>query len=219
MRGSGRRTLLVIAIAAAVTAAAIGADVLLEDAEVVPGGPLVASDAAHGSGLLADAGDPLTYGGIAVYNSAAEPAVLERVDALRPSEGMRVVGTLAGPVPWGAFALVFEDFPPAEDSHPAWMVSPPRLLPLEGFVVPPQPRAGLDTARLTKVYVGLQSTKARGSVALESFAVHYRVGDRRYVLVVPQTVTICTPKDGWGEENLCPTFLPGDENPSRSSSR
>jgi hypothetical protein len=207
---------LTLVTVAALAAATVTSGLLLRGDEVLPQGPLVQTGAPHGSGLLSEPGDPLTYGGIAVYNSGTEPAILERVVLVRPNKGMRLVGALAGPVPWGGFVLAFADFPPPEDYLPAWMVRPPTLHPLEGFVVPPQPRASEDTARMTKIYVGLESTEPEGSVALEAFEVRYRVGDRRYVLVVPQTVTICTPRAVW-EGGDCPTFLTGDKNPSRDS--
>lgn len=44
----------------------------------------------------------------------------------------------------------------------------------------------------------------------ESFRVHHRVGDRRYVLVAPQSVALCSPRAASVDTKPCDTFLPGE---------
>ena len=191
-------------------AAAVATLVLMRSESEEVGGPLRSDSVPQGSGFPVDAHHALTYAGIGLRNAGSAPATLEQVTLVDPEPGVRLVGALAAEQPEGARIFAYHDFPPDRDQYAVRIVRYPELRPLAGFVVPPGPAGNRARATETQLYLGLESTEPSGRVTLESFRVHYRVGDRRYVLVVPQSVALCTPRAEYVDTKPCDTFLPGE---------
>lgn len=208
-----RRKAVLLATAAALVAVAVAALVLVllrPWAGTKTDGPLVSDTVPQGSGFPLDARDGFSYAGITVWNSGPEPVILERVSLVDPEPGLGLLGALAAGRPAGAFIVAYRDYPPSRTQYPPGIVEYPRLAPLQGFVVPPQPNGRVDETTDTQIYVGLESTEPAGRVTLESFRIHYRAGEKSYELVVPHAVALCTPRAEYIAAKPCETFLPGD---------
>lgn len=211
-----RLTRTVSAAAAAVLGAGVVVAMLAPwDSEPGSDGPLVAPATRQGSGFPRDAGEPVGFAGVRFYNAGAEPAVLDGLSLVDPDPALRVVGVLAAQEPEGGGVQAYPGFPPSPRDVPTGVAAFPDLEPLDGYVVPAQPGADLDTARMTQLVVGLESTEEEGRITLQSFRVRYHVGDRRYELVVPYAVAICTPRAAWEGVRPCGSvegpFLPEDD--------
>lgn len=198
--------------AAGLVAAAVGVGALLVVAprDKPEPGPLVTDLVRQGSGFPLDAGDSFTYAGITVLNPGPEPIVLEDVELVGAEPDVHLVGVMAAARPKGAFIVAYRDFPPSRRQYPSGIVDYPELEPIDGFVVPPRPSAHLGDEGDTQLYIGLGSVEPAGRVTLESFRIHYHVGLRRFEVVVPHSVAMCTPRSEYLNRKPCATFLPGE---------
>ena len=141
------------------------------------GGPLAClSCAEERSSIPARRNAPVSFGLVALVNRGSKPAVLEGVHALNRTPGMEVVRALVSR-PRG-IGLV-HGYPEPDAANP--------LRPVAGFVVPPD---GTDQAAFQVILV--LRIAQDGRAWFRHVAVDYRVGDRKYRAVFPESVALCT---------------------------
>jgi hypothetical protein len=149
---------------------------------IVAGGPLACRDCHSGASMPADVGDLGTYGAADLRNHGEEPAVLDHVEFVELTPGLRILGPLvsrAGDKPGGGVGLIRE-FPPRGLKGV--------LHPLHGYRVLPH-RSFADDVQ---ILVGL-SPQRRGKLSYRRLKLYYRVGDKRYVATFDMGVRVCAP--------------------------
>ena len=130
-----------------------------------------------------DVGDVGSYGAADLENHSDEPAVLEHVEFVDLTPGLRVSGPLvsrAGERPDGGVGLVRE-FPPTglRDA----------LHPLHGFRVLPYHSFADDV----RVVVGVSPLR-KGKLSFRRLKLYYHVEDKRYVTTFDMGVRVCAPR-------------------------
>jgi hypothetical protein len=144
---------------------------------VTEGGPLACPDCHDVSYMPMDVGKVGTYGGVNLQNTGKVPAVLERVEYVDRTPGLRLIGPFAAR---NAGIGLVREFPPRGLAG--------KLHPLHGYRVPPFHRIADDVDVLLGV-----SPLRRGTLSYRALRVYYRVGDRQYVATLDQRVLLCAP--------------------------
>ena len=177
-------------------------------------GPLRGPDFGQALGWPVVPGHPISFSDIEVVNTGAEAAVLEGVELLDAEPGLQLVGTLAAEHVGDTYVASFEDFPPDADEYGPETFRLPILQELEGYSVRPQPGAVLEDTNThgTQLHIGLEIVAPRTKLSFESVRILYRVGERRYALIVPYAVSLCTPRSEYRPvERPCGGHLPYQE--------
>jgi hypothetical protein len=161
---------------------------------IVAGGPLACSDCHTGASMPADIGDVGTYGAADLQNQSDEPAILDHVEFVDLTPGLRILGPLvsrAGDRPSGGIGLIRE-FPPRSLKG--------ALHPLHGYRVLPYHSFADDV----QILVGV-SPQRRGKLSYRRLKLFYRVGIKRYVATFDMGVRVCAPSSV--PSTRCPTPL------------
>jgi hypothetical protein len=177
---------LFLGVGAVAAAAALGAagvvDIPGGGEGITKGGPLACPDCHSGASMPADIGDVGTYGAADLENHSKEPAILDRVEFVDLTPGLRILGPLvsrAGDRAGGGVGLIREYPPPGLKGA---------LHPLHGYRVLPF-RSPADDVR---VLVGVSPLR-RGKLSYRQLKLYYRVGSKRYVTTFDMGVRICAP--------------------------
>jgi hypothetical protein len=124
-----------------------------------------------------DVGKVGTYGGVNLQNTDEAPAVLERVEYVDRTPGLRLLGPF---VAKNAGIGLVREYPPRG------LVG--RLRPLRGYRVPPFHRIADDVDILLGV-----SPLRKGTLSYRALRLYYRVGDRHYITTFDEGVRLCAP--------------------------
>lgn len=165
---------------------------------VVEGGPLACPDCHTGAAMPADIGDLGTYGAADLQNQSDEAAILDRVEFVDLTPGLRILGpfvTRSGDRPGGEIGLIREFPPPGLKGA---------LHPLHGYRVRPF-RGFADNVQ---ILVGISALR-RGRLSYRKLKLYYRVGSKRYVATFDMGVRVCAP--GSVPSTRCPTPLRDEE--------
>jgi hypothetical protein len=145
------------------------------------------------SSFRASLGEPFTFSLLFVRNYGDEPAVLDDVELVGASSGIRLVGTRAADITGDRRTWSGDDvFPPHR---------PPDQLPLSAFEI-----AG-DAAQDAQLILGVEMTE-EGQHGFEGVAVLYHAGDDRYRYVIPSGAVACS--ESYFEERDRKTCNPDD---------
>ena len=148
----------------------------------LPAGPLLGPNDVESIEADARPGAPVSFGAVALIDSAARPLTIERIQLLRVQPGLRVLGFLAG----GPDRTIFEigygaGFPPTTDPLATYR-------PAVGSTVPastsPNGDRGLD------LLIGLSADQP-GDYNAADVAITYRMGDRTYQRTWRYGFTVC----------------------------
>jgi hypothetical protein len=136
------------------------------------------------TGILVDVAQPFTFGGIVVYNTTAQPIVLDEIRLVPPAPpGMKI---LAIEVAGGDRRIGFVG---ADHGYP-----PPDLRlylrPFRGARVPPERQP--EGKEGTEIVFGLQLNQA-GTFGFEHVDVDYRVGHKRHRVRLEDGFVACAP--------------------------
>jgi hypothetical protein len=191
--GSRRKLALLLGGVAAVGLGAVWVIVASGSSEgIVAGGPLACLDCHSGASMPADVGDMGTYGAADLQNHGEEPAVLDHVEFVDITPGLRILGPLvsrAGDRPGGGIGLIREFPPPGLKGA---------LHPLHGYRVLPF-RSFADDVR---ILVGVSPLRT-GKLSYRQLRLYYRVGSKRYVATFDMGVRVCAPASV--PSTRCPT--------------
>jgi hypothetical protein len=145
-------------------------------------GPLD-NDAAESLGLQRRVGQTFTYGLPVVINTGDEPAVIDRIEPVDPTPGLRVVDTRMNGSERKYFFFASGDWP-----------DPTRytdLHPVPGFVVHPETAKGWE--RGAELIFALRADKP-GRYVFRAVAVEYRVGGDEHRAVLDIGLGVCVTK-------------------------
>ena len=146
------------------------------------GGPLACPDCSADASIPVDVGKRATFGAANLENHGTKPAVLERVEYLGMTPGLRTLGPLVsrnGDRRSGGVGLVL-GYPPVQLRG--------ALHPLRGYRVFPEHSYDDEV----DVLVGL-SPPRKGKFAYSKLRLYYRVGNQEYATTFDMGVRICTP--------------------------
>ena len=149
---------------------------------IAAGGPLACPDCHSGASMPMNVGALGTYGAADLQNHGKEPAILDRVEYVDRTAGLRIMGPLvsrAGDRPGEGIGLIRE-FPPR--------VLKGALHPLHGYRVLPF-RSFADDVQ---VLVGVSPLR-RGKQSYRRLKLYYRVGSKRYATTFDMGVRVCAP--------------------------
>jgi hypothetical protein len=154
-------------------------------AEVVRGGPLARPGNAMSGSLTLNVGQNGSYGTETIENHGKEAAILDRIAFVGLTPGLMTLDPLVMMVRTkpGLPALVggmTRSFPPPHEGATLHHVA--------GFRVPPY--QGL--ADTVEIVIGFRPLR-EGSMSYKALAIHYHVGDTRYVATYPDPFRVCTP--------------------------
>jgi hypothetical protein len=194
-----RRAWLLAALVAGLAAAAATWLLLIRD----PGlseGPLTSPDATSG-GFGRTAGEPFAFGLPVAWNAGDQPAVLERVEPVNPTPGLRVLTTRAAGPDRKYLAV------PATPEWPSDMLTD--LHPVRGFRV--DPRSQPDGERGVELVLVLQAGKP-GRYQFKAVAVTYTVDGKRHRSYIRNGIGVCITPPGKPTIRGCepPRGLTGD---------
>ena len=148
----------------------------------VAGGPLACPDCQSGASMPMGVGDKGTYGAADLQNRSQEPAVLDHVEFVGVSPGLRLLGPLVsrrGDRPFEGVGLIRQFPPPGLEGA---------LHPLHGYRV--LPFHGL--ADYVTILVGVSPLR-KGKLAYRKLRLYYSVGDERYVTTFDIGLRVCAP--------------------------
>jgi hypothetical protein len=181
---AARRVLPLLATAAAVV---LGAGALVTFSggggeRVAGGGPLACADCHSGASMPMDIGELGTYGAANLENRSKKPAVLDHVEYVERTPGLRILGPLVsrrGDTPAGGVGLIRE-FPPRQLKGALHSLAGYRVLPFRSF------------ADSVDILVGI-SPQRKGKLSYRKLKLYYRVGGKRYVATFDMGVRVCAP--------------------------
>jgi hypothetical protein len=154
------------------------------------GGPLETDDGEYTGTYSANVGEMVSYGQLAVYNMGREDVVLESAELLGPipAEGVLVEGPET--VPGG------DELIAAERRYPLRFDPPkPPARPIAGTVV-----RGPDDASGIELIFKI-TPQRKGRYVWPGVRVHYRVGNKKYVLTdADDAFILCVPRVEFCEE-------------------
>ena len=142
-------------------------------------GPL-ANDVAESLGLQRRVGETFTYGLPVVINSGDEPAVLERIEPVDPTPGLRVVHTRINGSERKYFYFASGSWP-----DPSRFTD---LHPVPGFVVHPEDVKGWDRGA---ELIFVMRADEPGRYKFGAVAVEYRVGGIEHRAVLDIGLGVC----------------------------
>jgi hypothetical protein len=145
-------------------------------------GPL-ASDVAESLGIQRRIGETFTYGLPVVINSGDEPAVLERIEPVDPTPGLRLLHTRIGGSKREFFYFASGRWP-----DPSRFTD---LHPVAGFVVHPKDVRGWERGA---ELIFVMRADAPGRYEFDAVAVEYRVGGREHRAVLEIGLGVCVTK-------------------------
>jgi len=178
---SGRR-LLAAASAAVVLLGGAGAFIGIrlagDGGGRIDGGPIAPPKDAgyYGVGHAAPLGQRLSYGILVAGNAGDATAVLERVEAVETTPGMRIVGSYAQPPGKGPGVGLLEGFPPTPSGTIHARVNGYAVRPHEDF----------------RIVLGV-TTVRDGMQMFHKLRLYYRAGGHRYVSTWPLGLRLCSP--------------------------
>ena len=197
---SRSRLLRFALVAGAVTVLALGAVWLVarSDGGIASGGPLACPECHTGASMPMSVGELGTYGAANLDNHGKEPAVLDRVELVDRTRGLRILGPLvfrSGDRPGGGIGLIRQFPPPGLKGA---------LHPLHGYRVLPYRSFDDDVALLVGV-----SPLREGKLSYRKLKLYYHVGEERYVATFDMGVRVCAPRSV--QLARCPTPLDDQE--------
>ena len=145
-----------------------------------------------------DIGDKGTYGAADLQNRSKKPAVLDRVEFIDVTPGLRLLGPLVsrrGDRPFEGVGLIRQFPPPGLEGA---------LHPLHGYRV--LPFRGL--ADYVSILVGVSPLR-KGRLSYRQLKLYYSVGDKRYVTTFDIGLRVCVP--GSIPLARCPTPVSDEE--------
>jgi hypothetical protein len=146
-------------------------------------GPLANDDVAESLGIQRRIGETFTYGLPVVVNSGDEPAVLERIEPVDPTPGLRLEGTRIS-----GFNRKYRSFSSGRWPDPSRFTD---LHPVPGFVVHPANVSGWD--RGAELIFVLRADRP-GRYKFGAVAVDYRVGGNEHRAVLDIGLGVCVTK-------------------------
>jgi hypothetical protein len=167
-------------------------------------GPLD-NDVAESLGIQRRVGEDFTYGLPVVINKGDEPAVLERIEPVDPTPGLRVIDTRMNGSERKYFYFASGKWPDPErftDLHP-----------VAGFVVHPESVEGWE--RGAELIFALRADKP-GRYVFKAVAVEYRVGSREHRAILDIGLGVCVTKGRKMPNRRC-NKPPTDLDTSRES--
>jgi hypothetical protein len=167
-------------------------------------GPLD-NDVAESLGIQRRVGETFTYGMPVVINKGDEPAVLERIEPVDPTPGLRVVATRMNGSERKYFYFASGRWP-----DPARYTD---LHPVRGFVVHPESVEGWE--RGAELIFALRADEP-GRYVFKAVAVEYRVGSREHRAVLDIGLGVCVTKGRKLPDKRC-NNPPTDLDTSRES--
>lgn len=172
-----------LVVAVALVAAAGAWFVLRGDGEPTPG-PLTSPDATSG-GFGRTAGRPFGFGLAVAWNTGDRPAVLERIEPVDMTSGLRVLDTRAsGPDRDSLSVAATRQWPSDEFTD---------LHPVKGFEVAPHTSAAGE--RGVELVFGLQADKP-GRYEMVAVAVEYTVAGKRHRAIIRNGIAVCVTPPG-----------------------
>jgi hypothetical protein len=194
------------AAAAAVGVAALAAAVFwgYRELEAPTPGPL-ADDAAASLGIQRRVGETFTYGMPVVINSGDEPAVIDHIEPVDPTPGLKLLTTRIS-----GSDRRFYFFASGRWPDPSRFTD---LHPVRGFVVHPKDVEGWDRGA---ELIFVMRADAPGRYEFTAVAVEYRVGDRQHRAVLDIGLGVCVTRDRRLPDKRCDN-PPTDLDTSRSS--
>jgi hypothetical protein len=192
------RGAILAAGAVAVAAVLIASGVVGSGEGLATGGPLACPDCHSGASMPMDVGQLGTYGAADLENHGSQPAVLDRVEFVERTPGLKLIGPLVsrgGDRPGEGVGLI-RQFPPPRLKGALHPLRGYRVLPFHSFA---------DDVR---VLVGL-SPLQNGRLSYRKLKLYYRVGSKRYVTTFDMGVRVCAP--GSIPLARCPTPLDDPE--------
>jgi hypothetical protein len=145
-------------------------------------GPL-ASDVAESLGLRRQIGETFIYGLPVVINDGDEPAVLERIEPVDPTPGLRLIHTRISGSNRKHFAFASGRWP-----DPSRFTD---LHPVRGFVVHPDDVTGWERGA---ELIFVMRADNPGRYKFKAVAVDYRVGSREHRAVLDIGLGVCVMK-------------------------
>ncbi len=147
-------------------------------------GPLSSPEASR-IGIGRTAGEPFGFGLTLAWNTGDRPAVLERIEPVDPTPGLRVVATgAAGPEREFLFVASTQTWPSDEFTD---------LHPVRGFEV--APRASAAGERGVELVLALQADKP-GRYVFKAVAVEYTVDGERHRAIIRNGIGVCVTPPG-----------------------
>lgn len=152
------------------------------------GGPLDGGEASDTISIFSvEIGQQLTMGHLVVANEGEKTLVLEELRLVPPlDQGMELIGAVTAQDPDRPAASIG-----AGRAYPPDSSRVGRTQPLEGTVVPPEPREG-KSSRGTAILVGVRLTQP-GAYGFDRMEVDYRVGKKPYTMRVDIGFVGCGP--------------------------
>lgn len=145
-------------------------------------GPLD-NDVAESLGLQRRVGQTFTYGLPVVINTGDEPAVIDRIEPVDPTPGLRVVDTRMNGSERKYFYFASGDWP-----DPTLYTD---LHPVSGFIVHPETAKGWE--RGAELIFALRADEP-GRYVFKAVAVEYRVGGNEHRAVLDIGLGVCVTK-------------------------
>src|SRR6266536_3331753 len=181
---AGRRVLPLLAAAAAVV---LGAGALVTFSggggeRVAGGGPLVCPGCHSGASMPMDIRELGTYGAANLENRSKKPAILDDVEYVDRTPGLRIFGPLVtrrGDTPGAGVGLI-RQFPPRQLKGALHRLAGYRVLPFRSF------------ADSVDILVGI-SPQRKGKLSYRKLELYYRVEGKRYVATFDMGVRVCAP--------------------------
>lgn len=179
-----RRVRLGALLVLAVVAGAGGAWVAIgRDGERSPG-PLMSPEATSG-GFGRTAGKPFGFGLAVAWNTGKRPAVLERIDPVDPTPGLRVLETWVAGADRESLAVAATREWPSSDFTD--------LRPVRGFEV--APRTDPAGERGVELVFALQADRP-GRYVIRGVAVEYTVDGERHRAIIRNGIGVCVTAPG-----------------------
>lgn len=191
-KGRGRTTLVACVVAATLTGAVLLAAVLADGSET-DGGPVDAGGFRGGASFSVHVGRPITFANVMLVNRGSERAVLEDIELINPTGGIRKVGALVGIAHRPQDIVAGDaDFPPDLGRMVLAEGALGRLQPLERFVIEHTGWRGPPFAGAVLLVLGIEVTKT-GEHSYRGLKLRYRVADRTYSRTIPYALAACAP--------------------------
>lgn len=147
------------------------------------GGPLITNDDSNGLSYSAEVGEVVSYGLVIVTNMGPQDVVLESAELVGAGSTEGVIVSTPETVPEGNSVISVQRRYP-----PQWETPKPPLRPISGTVVPPGEGNGVEILFAI-------TPEREGRFEWPGVRVHYRVGDKRYLLVDPDdSFSLCVPR-------------------------
>jgi len=193
-RRRGKRGLALGAFVGAAVAAVIAFLVVhWRSSGVTEGGPLACADCSAGASIPVAVGKRATFGAANLENHGNEAAVLERVEYVDLTPGVRILGPVvsrSGESRGSGIGLVL-GYPPPQLKGAFHELSGYRVLPLRSF----------DDE--VDVLVGLSPSR-EGMFSYRKLRIYYHVGSKHYVTTYDMGVRVCAPPSTWRSRCLPP---------------